>query len=806
MSKNFRKNRKGGNNSSSSSQHPSELTDESLSDGLAMLGMSATNHGFAKKGGKGQGQGGGSGKGDHPVSLLKESKGGKGGLGGDAHEDEQFEDWESYAENSPSMSSAPAPLSLPSALSLPSSDNPFSSFSSSSSPNKKSGFLLHSDNTASPNSRGGSKPGSQSKRSRGLKMLSPTSPVEGGIKSSSKNNDDDDEKGLRHQSPTLGGMDFGFLENGHGATGVLKSKTGGKLDHPIVTNLSLLYDPPVEGCLMNPYVSIQEIDGTVTALRSHKDSKLSDTKGHSVGADFKWSRGQQRICSVPNCGNAAAMQCLVCMKAKGNKGDPKVGYFCSNECFAEAWPQLKKNHEKHAETIKNVPWRVEDEEEPIFAETSAARDSAAAVNCKFPPEPHNEWKTIARTRAYTPKVDDVGCALKVEATPLTKDADFDAKKEDKAKKDKRTKEVLSPGMKRGDWATVETMPVKATPPPPNARNVIYNPQNHLQANPDDTFKMFNYNVLAQMYATRHMYPYTEIWALSWGYRKRNILREIVAHDGDILCLQEVQANHYERFFSPELAKLGYDGLYKRKTREAIGDNPNVIDGCAIFYRRSRFELSEQYGIEFNEAARQHFASNDRDVMRRLLKGNIGLVVVLQEVNRNGRPGRQLCVCNTHTYWDPEFADVKLWQTWVLCKELEEFAVVRSLPLLLCGDFNSIVNSAVYELLATERVNQSHPIFSPQRDPARILPDPNEIAHGLDLQSAYAFMGEPKYTNYTANFVGVLDYIFFTKQNLIVSSVVDVSAEKEVSSQTAIPNPQFPSDHVSLIAEIQWINY
>ena len=66
--------------------------------------------------------------------------------------------------------------------------------------------------------------------------------------------------------------------------------------------------------------------------------------------------------------------------------------------------------------------------------------------------------------------------------------------------------------------------------------------------------------------------------------------------------------------------------------------------------------------------------------------------------------------NTHIFWDPEFPDVKLWQTWVLCQELEKLVLPRNLPLVLCGDFNSLVESSVYELLSTERVEQGEDVF------------------------------------------------------------------------------------------------
>lgn len=86
----------------------------------------------------------------------------------------------------------------------------------------------------------------------------------------------------------------------------------------------------------------------------------------------------------------------------------------------------------------------------------------------------------------------------------------------------------------------------------------------------------------------------------------------------------MQGDHFENFFQPRLAAHGYDGVFKSKTRDALGDNPNAIDGCAIFFRRDRFALMEQYSIEFNEAARQflersHHVADKKAALRRLLK-------------------------------------------------------------------------------------------------------------------------------------------------------------------------------------------
>jgi len=37
-----------------------------------------------------------------------------------------------------------------------------------------------------------------------------------------------------------------------------------------------------------------------------------------------------------------------------------------------------------------------------------------------------------------------------------------------------------------------------------------------------------------------MYSYCPPWALSWAYRKQNLLRELLGYKADIMCLQEVR--------------------------------------------------------------------------------------------------------------------------------------------------------------------------------------------------------------------------------------------------------------------------
>ena len=109
----------------------------------------------------------------------------------------------------------------------------------------------------------------------------------------------------------------------------------------------------------------------------------------------------------------------------------------------------------------------------------------------------------------------------------------------------------------------------------------------------------------------------------------------------------------------------------------------------MFFKKSRFNLSEKYIIEFNDAALAESQKLQKTVagaparrveltaaLHRLLRDNVAQVVLLELVRDSaGKPlpaPAPLCVANTHLFWDPEFADVKLWQTVMLVKELEKF--------------------------------------------------------------------------------------------------------------------------------------
>ncbi|KAI1895495.1 hypothetical protein AGOR_G00106850 [Albula goreensis] len=224
---------------------------------------------------------------------------------------------------------------------------------------------------------------------------------------------------------------------------------------------------------------------------------------------------------------------------------------------------------------------------------------------------------------------------------------------------------------------------------------------HLQGAGLDPQKLFeftimSYNILAQdlLEANQDLYQHCAPEVLAWEFRLQNILREFEQWDADILCLQEVQENHYIEQLHPALSNMGYACVYKRRTG-------TKTDGCAICYRQTLFS---QLSLREVEYYRPQVEMLDRD--------NVGLVLLLQPISLQGSEvtalGPPLCVANTHLLYNPRRGDVKLAQLSILLAEID--LVVKRLwlkgtscPIVVCGDFNSVPYMPLYNFITTQQL-------------------------------------------------------------------------------------------------------
>lgn len=199
-------------------------------------------------------------------------------------------------------------------------------------------------------------------------------------------------------------------------------------------------------------------------------------------------------------------------------------------------------------------------------------------------------------------------------------------------------------------------------------------------------------------------------------------------------------------------------------------------------------------------------------MNRLNRDNIAQIVVLESLSRSNNArsaGRSmLCVVNTHLYSNHQRADVKLWQTINLIREIQQFLSTRDLALLICGDFNSEPSSSVYKFITERNILPNSPeLILDER--LRILPDVQNIVHDIHLLSAMntALGHEPMFSNYTAKFRGTLDYMFYTPSKLRILATTNFPEEQEIRSVSGegLPSACYPSDHILLCCDVAIVN-
>jgi CCR4-NOT transcription complex subunit 6 len=140
----------------------------------------------------------------------------------------------------------------------------------------------------------------------------------------------------------------------------------------------------------------------------------------------------------------------------------------------------------------------------------------------------------------------------------------------------------------------------------------------------------------------------------------------------------------------------------------------------------------------------------------------------------------------------------------LMREIENFVIPRDIAVIVCGDFNSEPDSAVYEFLSEGALDQPRPELE-QSDTVGILPDQSEIHHRVDLASVMGTVlgSEPEFTNFTSTFKGTLDYVWYTPGRLRVLAASNVPDANDLTATCGegLPSASYPSDHIMLCADM-----
>ncbi|KAG5263653.1 hypothetical protein AALO_G00267170 [Alosa alosa] len=312
---------------------------------------------------------------------------------------------------------------------------------------------------------------------------------------------------------------------------------------------------------------------------------------------------------------------------------------------------------------------------------------------------------------------------------------------------------------------------------------------HVDVNPrgpspdQQPIRVMQWNILAQALGEgKDGFLRCPLDALNWAERKYLILEEILTYQPDVLCLQEV--DHYFDTFRPVLSSLGYQSSFCPKPWSPCLDveNNNGPDGCALFFRRDRFEP---------------LATNHLRLSAMMLKTNQVAVVTTLRCRASGR---RFCVAVTHlkarSGWESlrSAQGSSLLQS--LCAITMEMAVQDAsgavadedeagVPLIVCGDFNAEPWEDVYRRFAS----------SP-----------------LGLDSAYKHLSadgrsEPPYTSWkirrsSGESRHTLDYIWYSSRRFCVNGVLELPNEEQIGPDR-LPSYHYPSDHLSLVCDFSF---
>jgi CCR4-NOT transcription complex subunit 6 len=231
----------------------------------------------------------------------------------------------------------------------------------------------------------------------------------------------------------------------------------------------------------------------------------------------------------------ATLQCLGCLKSKTQIPVAK-SYHCSAKCFSDAWQHHMVLHERAISALNEKGG----EEEELFRFGSggsgilSAALSGSASNLNNGPTPAyptgtekgsgETWFEVGRSRTYTATADDIGHVLRFECIVVN---------------------VETRGTVRAPTSVMTSRVIPAPTPTPrrlipvNAADAMGHFDLETRTSSFGSFTVLSYNILADTYATSDTYSYCPTWALSWAYRRQNLLREIIGYHADIICLQEV---------------------------------------------------------------------------------------------------------------------------------------------------------------------------------------------------------------------------------------------------------------------------
>lgn len=299
-------------------------------------------------------------------------------------------------------------------------------------------------------------------------------------------------------------------------------------------------------------------------------------------------------------------------------------------------------------------------------------------------------------------------------------------------------------------------------------------------------RVVQFNILADglsaMDAKKGGFSESPVDSLEWTYRREKVLEEVFRHfEPDLVAFQEV--DHYD-WLAAEMSKRGLSGTFKAKANSPCRRSldPTLEDGCALFWRDATIERKAVHTL--------NYAALDFDGAPHPTLQQSNQVAIIAEMTRRGEQDSSpfvLAVSHLAAQKDVEGERIRKQQITQLVRRTREVAEAASVrTTIVCLD----MNAAPHESASAK--------YPPEAYPAAL---------SLGMRSAYAeaLGSEPPYSTYKKRGSSVakhvIDYILISP-DVRVGRVLLPPAEEGLEP-SALPGWRYPSDHVALMAELDW---
>jgi len=414
---------------------------------------------------------------------------------------------------------------------------------------------------------------------------------------------------------------------------------------------------------------------------------------------------------------------------------------------------------------------------------------------------------VCTERFYTPRLEDVGLELRCSAAPP----------------------APAGGLPGGRAAHASAGRVRAAPPRPEAAA-----RRAWAARAPGCVRVATFNVLADAYSHlfARIYPYCPPEAAAAAYRTQLCLSDVESSDCDVICLQEVDAKLFARFWAPQLSeRLGYAASFLPKSSTSG-------EGVALFVRPSSYAVAALLAVDLRlgppplppppPPVAALLAEQPRlaDAMARV--NTVAQLAHLVPVDASLPP---LLIANTHLFFAARATSVRLLQASSLLARAAAFAAELGAAapphLVLAGDLNAEPHDGALTFLTGGRIDAAAADWATGRaftfDRAAVAAEaeadaeagagagaggalaaaPAEAAQACGISLTHEFgplrngCDAPglEWTNYVVGFRAVIDYVLHS------DGLRAVSAMPPATAFGPLPNAAQGSDHVIQVCDL-----